>query len=83
MPGEQFEPRAHGAVIVDGSEVASTLQCCHCGGHFVSIRGSGKRRGFCLRCMAVTCGQAQCDVCLPFERQLEMMEGARDGTFRG
>lgn len=77
MPGEKFEPRAHGAILVEGVEVAHTLQCCHCGGHFVSIRGSGIRRGFCLRCMAVTCGKPECDRCIPFEEQLEMMEGKK------
>jgi hypothetical protein len=70
----KYEPKASGAFIVDGQEVASTLQCCHCGRHFVSIKGSGKKRGFCLHCNKVTCGNSKCDICIPFEKQLEMME---------
>ncbi len=74
----QYEAKAAGAVIVDGQEVASTLQCGHCGRHFVSIKGSGRRRGFCLRCDKVTCGSPQCDICIPFEKQLETMEKQAD-----
>ncbi len=50
----KYERKQHGAFIVDGREVGTTLQCPHCGGHFLSIKGSGIRRTFCLRCMAVT-----------------------------
>lgn len=53
--------------VVDGREVAHTLQCPHWGGHFVSRRGSGARRTFCLRCLAVTYGNPACDPCIPFE----------------
>jgi len=77
VPNEKFERNAHGAFLVDGREVAHTLQCPHCGCHFVSRRGSGARRTFCLRCMAVTCGNPACDPCIPFERKLEAMEGRR------
>lgn len=64
----------HGNIVIDGNEVATTLRCPHCGGHFVSMRGSGARRTFCRKCMAVTCGKHQCDACSPFEAQLEQME---------
>lgn len=66
--------REHGAVVIGGKQVASTSQCCHCGGHFVMVKGSGKRRGFCMRCGQITCGAASCDVCVPLEKQLEIME---------
>lgn len=72
----QFERNAHGAVIMDGREVGNTLQCPHCGGHFVSRKGSGARRTYCLKCSAVTCGSLACDPCTPFERQLEAAEKA-------
>ena len=72
-----FERAAHGALMLDGREVAHTLQCPHCGAHFVSVAGSGARRTFCLRCMAVTCGRPECDACVPLERKLEAMEGTR------
>jgi len=70
----QFERKAHGMFIIGGQEVASTLQCPHCGGHFVSYKGSGHRRTFCTKCMAVTCGNPACDPCRPFEKQLEEIE---------
>jgi hypothetical protein len=66
--------RQQGAIVLNGREVADTRQCCHCGQHFVSVKGSGTIRGFCRCCMAVTCGAAACDVCVPMERQLELME---------
>lgn len=65
----RFERKPHGVIFLDGREVAHTLQCPHCGGHFVSYRGSGQRRSFCVRCHAVTCGQAACvKVCTPWVR---------------
>jgi len=70
----QFERKPGGHILVDGVEVAQTLQCCHCGGHWVSRRGSGIIRGFCVRCMKPTCGGIRCDPCIPFEKRLEMME---------
>lgn len=42
---------------------ADTMQCVHCGKHWISVRGSGKRRGFCQKCMGITCGNRMCDVC--------------------
>ncbi len=62
----KHEPHPHGVVIVNGKEVATTLQCPHCGGHFISRKGSGHRRTFCLKCKAVTCGKFECDPCRPF-----------------
>jgi hypothetical protein len=64
----------HGAFIVDGKEVGNTLQCPHCGGHFLSVRGSGARRTWCMRCMAVTCGNHSCDACRPYEQQMAEIE---------
>ena len=66
--------REAGAFVVDGIQIASTLQCCHCGGHFVSFRGSGARRVHCGRCNAITCGNPACDACVPFEKWLETVE---------
>lgn len=54
---------------------ADTIQCCHGGEHFEMIEGSGTRRGFCMKCMAITCGSLACDPCVPFEKRLEA--GAR------
>lgn len=62
-------------VEADGKmEEHDTYQCCHCGAHFVIVKGSGKTRGFCLKCMQITCGKLECDVCVPFEKKLEIWE---------
>lgn len=74
IKGAQYERKPSGAIILDGIEVAHTVQCCHCGNHFVSIRGSKKIRGFCMLCMRRTCGAGKCDRCIPFEKKVEMVE---------
>jgi hypothetical protein len=59
----------------DGRPVErDTLQCVHCQAHWFVEPGSGRRRGFCTRCMGPTCGAAKCDPCAPFLKQLEAME---------
>lgn len=63
-----------GVIIIDSKEVATTRQCVHCGGHFVSIKGSGVTRGYCMRCGGITCGKEMCDSCIPFEKQLDMVD---------
>jgi len=63
-----------GVILQDGKEIADTLQCVHCGGHFVSVKGSGMRRGWCRHCNGITCGSQACDVCVPLEKQLEQIE---------
>lgn len=73
-PLRQFERHQHGAFIMDGQEIASTLQCPHCGMHFISMKGSGHRRTWCVKCMAVTCGKHSCDPCVPFEKRLDVCE---------
>lgn len=75
--------REHGGFIVDGKQVATTLQCPHCGGHFVPVQGSGKRRCWCLKCCAVTCGRPECDECVPIEKQLELIEKAYKSAMYG
>jgi len=71
--------RPSGAILVDGQQVADTLQCVHCGGHFVMIRGSGRRRGFCTLCHGITCGSAGCVACVPTEQWLDQVERAHQG----
>ena len=56
-------------------EVA-TLQCCHCGGHFPYVPGSGRTMGWCMNCSGYVCGPA-CSACVPFEQQLENLEAGR------
>lgn len=57
-----------------------TLQCCHCGCHWQLVKGSGKVRGFCMRCNGPTCGPACSKECVPQEKMLEIMEGTRNPT---
>lgn len=66
--------RPSGSIFIDGQEVADTARCCHCGGHFVMVRGSGRRRGWCLACNAMTCGRRGCGECLPVGKRLELTE---------
>ena len=74
-PLAKYESKAKGAIYVDGVEVASTLQCAHCGGHFVSKIGSGHTRGFCSNCQAPLCGAPECLArCRPFEKWLDEVE---------
>jgi hypothetical protein len=55
-------PAGHIIIVGDGPKIeADTLQCVHCGKHWVVVRGSGRRRGFCMRCNGVTCGAHDCE----------------------
>ena len=44
-----------------------------------SAKAHGKKRvrGLCFRCMAPTCGTAECLHCIPWEAKLEAQEGSR------
>lgn len=59
-----------------------TLQCCHCGRHFVPRPGSGQVRGWCLRCNRPVCGPA-CAACVPLEQQLANLEAGRPANAPG
>jgi hypothetical protein len=81
LPGDpQFERKPSGFILVDDKEVASTIQCCHCDTHFISIKGSGHRRGFCTNCMKRTCGALKCDVCYPMLKKIEDYEKGKLGV---
>lgn len=43
------------------------LKCVHCQKIEVIVRGSGKRRGWCFKCMGPTCGSKECDICVPLD----------------
>jgi len=75
--------RIAGGVLLDGQQVAETLQCCHCGMHWMRKPGWGTIRGYCLKCNAVLCGKQECmETCRPFEKWLEEVEaaGRQSGT---
>lgn len=69
--------REDGAILIGDKQVASTIQCCHCGMHWTPKPGSGTIRGFCLGCMRATCGAPDCDPCIPFEAWLDHKAGKR------
>lgn len=73
----QFEREPSGVILVDGIEVACTLQCPHCNAHFISVAGSGQLRGFCTNCNAKTCGRYECCRCVAFEKRLELYEAGK------
>jgi hypothetical protein len=84
----------HGAVMITGPVGASgagwtqtldTLQCCHCGGHWIVQPGSGIERGWCRKCMAPLCGKKPCMArCAPWEKQCEEIEAkAKLNAMRG
>ena len=51
--------------------------CCHCQTLCVVIPGSGRTRGWCLKCGQPTCGETACGLCVPLEVRLEAEEGTR------
>lgn len=64
-----------GAVIIGGEHKADTLQCVHCGCHWLPKPGSGTVRGWCSSCKGPVCGKEPCNTCIPFEASLEIQEG--------
>lgn len=61
-------------------EVA-TIQCVHCGRHWVPSPGSGRTRGFCMNCSGYICGP-DCQNCVPTEQMLENIEAGRPLDYR-
>lgn len=57
----------------DKSQAVATTQCVHCGKHFEMKPGSGKMRGFCMRCNGYICGP-ECAECIPQEQMIENIE---------
>ena len=82
-----------GYIVITGMESdtpifeADTVQCVHCGGHFIKpLFGASAQdrisrigRGFCARCNGFICG-AECAECKPTDLQLAIMEGRATGT---
>lgn len=48
-----------------------TLQCVHCGFHFHVIPGSGRTRGYCMKCNGVHCGGLSCWECRPYQKLVD------------
>jgi len=70
--GEFVERSLDTGRILDAGQ---TLTCTHCGRIWQVKPGSGRERGWCLRCGGPTCGAKECtERCVPYERQMELME---------
>lgn len=55
-----------------------TMQCRHCGKHWTVVPGSGRERGWCMKCAGPVCGAKTCmDTCLPFEKRLDLYEAGK------
>jgi hypothetical protein len=65
----------HGHIIIadpDGPTVErDTLSCVHCGGHWEVIPGSGRRRGWCMKCAGPHCGAPTCWECRPYKKLID------------
>ena len=68
---------AAGSIVIDGNHVADTMRCVHCSAHWQVIRGSGRRRGYCMICKGATCGSPPCGICIPLEARLEGWEAKK------
>lgn len=64
----------------DGRKVeGDTLQCAHCGQHWIVRPGSGRQRGWCLKCSGPLCGKQGClERCYPMEKRLDDAEAGRN-----
>ena len=75
----RYDRRAMGFLLVDGKEAACTLRCVHCGGHWMPVKGSGIKRGWCTRCSGHVCGPtcpaAVYGSCVPHDVYLLFLEG--------
>ena len=76
-----FGYKNRGAVEIitgpEGEVQHDVKQCCHCGGYWRRVIGSGAIRGHCTKCNADFCGP-NCIVCIPYEKQLEMIEAGQE-----
>ncbi len=59
-----------------------SASCCHCGFNWWVIPGSGRKRGWCMKCMHLTCGKKECMECVPRQDQLNLMAGDKKAIQR-
>jgi len=82
-PGEAVTTTRNpsGFILADDIEIAQTRQCGHCNTHHVCVKGSGKLRGFCMKCNSWLCGAPACIAeCRPFEQKMEAFEKGKMGA---
>lgn len=83
----QLRKTEHGLIVIaDPSSdrpllEVKTVQCVHCGGHWIPRPGSGTVRGWCQSCAGPVCGPG-CSDCVPVEQYLENMEKGMPADFR-
>ena len=70
--------RREGEIIIVDPDLPApvhgrTIQCVHCGRHWIPKPGSKKVRGFCMKCNGPFCGK-KCQECIPHERYIEILE---------
>lgn len=69
------KPKPQGTVIItdlnNNTQEFDTQCCVHCRKHWIFKKGSGRKRGFCIKCMGPTCGCKECDNCIPYEKVIE------------
>jgi len=58
----------------DRVQQQDTVSCCHCGRVWLWVKGSGRVRGWCMRCNGVTCGNQACDECVPMLQMIQNLE---------
>lgn len=78
----KFMGKPSGIILVNEYEVASTVQCKHCGGHFVHRRNTGIQRGWCFNCAGSTCGQGKCRECMHFKKKIGLYEKGKLAVLR-
>lgn len=80
--GTRLRPNGYGIMTgPNGIIEADTLQCVHCACHWQVKPGSGKIRGFCMRCNGPICGPKCSKKCVPAEQQLENIETGKPLDF--
>jgi len=70
------DSKASGIVIatgLDGKEIQQdTHQCCHCGRHWIVVKGSGRPHVFCKKCGDWTCSKSTCLIdCNPIKKLID------------
>ena len=71
--GHSFK-RVAGSVLRDDRLVSETLQCVVCGAHFEIAPEKPEKRGWNVQLKGFTCGQEACNMGIPNDRYLDMLE---------
>lgn len=71
-----------GHIMLDGQVVADTVKCVHCGHNWIPIKGSGKERGWCLKCNGPVCGDHDCFEHKDFRQKVDEYEKGKLKTLR-